>query len=651
MNEENLHNELSLDDLFSNINRESKKEKKAIVPFKFLDSYTLEDKDIFYGRDDEINEIYRKFHLSNILLIYGKSGTGKSSVVNCGLRSKIPTSDLYPITIRCGKEAYKNFNAELIKHSSVRAPDSLSYLKHIYETKFKPIALIFDQFEEVFILSTSDERKALLNEIKIISESTLSVSFIFIIREEYYANLTEFEDEIPSIYSNRIRIEKMDKNHVEDAIYEPCKICNVAVEKGLSDKIINQLTKNTGQLELTWFQVLMDKLYKIAIERDKQNPELKIADLDKLGRIDKVLTTFVDDQLQKMENGINGEFVLKTLVSVDGTKKQLKIDEIHSGLNDIGIKISFDEVKDIVKYFTDVRILSEKDENGYYEFRHDSIAARIFERMTAFEKELSEVRKFIENSLKIFDNRQKLLDQNDLNYIAPYLEKLILTKEQKELINKSKKQIQKNKNRKLRLVGFIIIFILAVSSGLTIWALISKAEAENQKQIADEQRIKADSLYEDSMLSNYQKFITIGDSELDKGEFDKAEENYEIARTFIDSSEIDLRLLKIDTIRKLSSSVDSIIAEAEKLYASGQYYNAKIKYQEALNNDYKTAIIENRIDEIQGVIDSKVNSLLHAIQDFLDQGYQDMALKRISQVLELDPDNVKAKDYLKMINQ
>ncbi|OQX76505.1 MAG: hypothetical protein B6D61_08685, partial [Bacteroidetes bacterium 4484_249] len=63
-------------------------------PFKFLDSYTKEDKDIFFGRETELEEIYRKFYKSKILLVYGKSGTGKSSIINCGLVSKIPSEDV-----------------------------------------------------------------------------------------------------------------------------------------------------------------------------------------------------------------------------------------------------------------------------------------------------------------------------------------------------------------------------------------------------------------------------------------------------------------------------------------------------------------------------------------------------------------------------
>ena len=46
-------------------------------PFKFLDSYTKEDKNIFFGRDQEIEELYQKVFENKTLLVYDVSGTGK----------------------------------------------------------------------------------------------------------------------------------------------------------------------------------------------------------------------------------------------------------------------------------------------------------------------------------------------------------------------------------------------------------------------------------------------------------------------------------------------------------------------------------------------------------------------------------------------
>ena len=71
-------------------------------PFKFLDSYTKDDRDIFFGREREIEELYHRVFESKIMLVYGVSGTGKSSLIHCGLANKFQDTDWLPLVIRRG---------------------------------------------------------------------------------------------------------------------------------------------------------------------------------------------------------------------------------------------------------------------------------------------------------------------------------------------------------------------------------------------------------------------------------------------------------------------------------------------------------------------------------------------------------------------
>jgi len=67
MADENNQFEPSLDDIFSRIRKEDKDKKKEIlIPFKFLDPYTSDDKNIFFGRDNETEDIFRKLYSGKI---------------------------------------------------------------------------------------------------------------------------------------------------------------------------------------------------------------------------------------------------------------------------------------------------------------------------------------------------------------------------------------------------------------------------------------------------------------------------------------------------------------------------------------------------------------------------------------------------------
>ena len=66
-------------------------------PFKFLEAYGKEDVDIFFGREEETEMLYKMSFQTNLMLVYGMSGTGKTSLIKCGLANRIDESDWYEI--------------------------------------------------------------------------------------------------------------------------------------------------------------------------------------------------------------------------------------------------------------------------------------------------------------------------------------------------------------------------------------------------------------------------------------------------------------------------------------------------------------------------------------------------------------------------
>ncbi|MFT5602622.1 MAG: hypothetical protein ACI9N1_002881 [Flavobacteriales bacterium] len=236
-------------------------------PFKFLDSFSKEDKDIFFGRDNEIESLYHKIFESKILLVYGVSGTGKSSLIHCGLANKFDDADWLPINIRRGANMIDSISQALEKNAmtKLKSKDSIvKQLQSLYLDHFKPIYLVFDQFEELFIFGSKSEKEEFILQVKEVVESDIQCRFIFVIREEYLANITDFEREIPSFLENRVRIEKMSIANAKQAIEGPCRVHNIPLEEGFSDDLLARLSQKTGEVELTYLQVYLDKVFRTA---------------------------------------------------------------------------------------------------------------------------------------------------------------------------------------------------------------------------------------------------------------------------------------------------------------------------------------------------------------------------------------------------
>jgi formylglycine-generating enzyme required for sulfatase activity len=429
-------------------------------PFKFLDSYSIEDKDIFFGRDSESKEIYRKFFSSNLLLLYGKSGTGKSSLINCGLMANIPDEDVQLIKVRCGDNPFRNLINELNKISTINSSNEITLIENIFENNFKPLAFVFDQFEEVFILANEKQRKQFITALKkLIAYTNIKKNIVLVIREEYLANLTEIENEIPKIFDNRIRLQSIKKGKYKEIIEKPCIKKGVKIEKGLSANIIDRISKDVGDIELTYFQVLMDNLYRKALLHNPNAPILSNKDFNELGSIDNILGDFLNFELTKIKDISRVEAILKVMVTSEGTKKPISLKEITKQTS-----ISEDKSYPIIRELIDKRIIREKNDKGQYELMHDSLAKRIFDKMSEEEKKASEIKQLLINRYNDFKNTKTYLDKETLEYIQPYLKHIILKKNIIYFIKKSQNKIYDKGNNKLFYL-IVIIFIPIVIVG------------------------------------------------------------------------------------------------------------------------------------------------------------------------------------------
>lgn len=446
-------------------------------PFKFLDSYTKDDRDIFFGRDREIEELYQKVFDSKLLLVYGVSGTGKSSLIHCGLANKFRETDWFPIAIRRGGNMIESMAASI--HNASITPQANKFMsaadfkkgvRSLYLDHYKPVFFIFDQFEELFIFGEKEERLQFIHIVKALIDTDLQCRLIFVMREEYMAGVTEFERYIPTFFANRVRIEKMSHKNALETIKEPCKVFNISLEDGFAESLLEKLSPGNTDVELTYLQVFLDKVFRLAqIENGSgKNPKsmsFNLPLLDKIGNVSDLLGSFLDDQVSLMDDPDEAMTVLKAFVSGKGTKRPASENETIENVRSLGKEIASDSVIELILTFVRLRVLRDKDDHGRYELRHDSLAVKIFEKFTLSEKELLEVRKYVENAYYTFETRGVLLNSEDLEYLAIYDNKLSLPQTLVDFVNRSKEKLKSRRqalSRITRLSTLIFVLILVV---------------------------------------------------------------------------------------------------------------------------------------------------------------------------------------------
>lgn len=486
----------SLDDLFGE-GPGDKKETGPRAPFKFLDPYGPDDRDIYFGRQAEIDALYARFYTTRLLVVYGESGAGKTSLIQCGLRSEIPSEDALFITIRSAINPLAALRRELQGLLRLdEAPNEQQALSALFREvtlqKGKSIALILDQFEELFLFQPVAVRDALVGEIASWLASDLNLHVIIGIREEYLARLTELEDRLPDLYENRLWVRRLGREQAGAVIVEPCRTCGVEIEPELTEALLDALTQSGHGIELPILQVVLDTLYQRALGRDQQPVRLTSADYRALGGAHGILGRFVESRVDEYPDPEPIRQVLKAMVTAEGTRQLCRLADIGERAQQFGPPIEPEALETLVRRLIDDRILREDLDDGLFELRHDALARNVAQWMTGLEQELMEVRQTLENRLKEYQATGRLMDAELLDYLAPYETRIKLGDELAELVRASRREANRRRRRRRTIVAATLVSVLAVVSTLAVTSWLKFLDAEQQRALAEEQRVLAE---------------------------------------------------------------------------------------------------------------------------------------------------------------
>ena len=317
--------------------------------------FETDEKELFFGRSNDSQSLYQQIFNEKTVLLYAKSGLGKSSLINAGLLPLLQQEhDFEIIQIRFG-----NYNAQLneyetpiqkviaaisqtITHNSsitlsyldkiIPNENSLWYrLKQLQHPDHDPTFLfIFDQFEELltypeddvsdfkkqfsallFTNVPSNVRTAL--ETKLNSDpgvltkderSRLNTPFttktLFSIRSDRMSDLNRIADYFPNILKTYFELKPLTRQQAKEAIVMPAQQTThefvsppFTFKASLVDKIISALEdKQARTLELFQLQMVC-RFAEDLIVQHKNIRDGEVSEHD-LGDIDPFLLKTIE---------------------------------------------------------------------------------------------------------------------------------------------------------------------------------------------------------------------------------------------------------------------------------------------------------------------------------------------------------------------
>ncbi|MCC3411578.1 MULTISPECIES: AAA family ATPase [unclassified Microcoleus] len=488
-------------------------------PYQALKPFQEGDKDRFFGRDQLITYLGRKIASNNLVLLVGKSGSGKSSVVRAGLIPQLQDllgEKFYNFTLRPDKDPFKSLESSLINENysqedaGIALAGKSNTLTQVVQSLKKSDSqwLIFiDQFEEIFTTCPEDKRKNFIEGIVRLAKSKDdSVKIILTMRSEFMDNLTSYTNLWKILEGHHKFVTDLQDDELRLAIEQPAAKNGVVFEEGLVEEIITNVLGQAGSLPL--LQYTLDLLWE---QDDVKGRTLHTSNYRQIGgvrgaleqRVTKIYEAFTEEEKVAVKQ-IFLKLVDITPLAQDGISTVVSRRAYLSEFTD-------ETVKKILKKLIDEHKLlvsnGEHKQQPTVELAHESLIYSWKELTQWIEdsKEALIIRNRLADDVQTWKNKQKhnhnkaedeLWSGSKLERVLEFRREKIfelkfitnLTSEEDEFIDtsveaRSRAEKEKQKTRQ-RIFGVLITALLLVS-GFGVWAEYQRRQAEFQRGQAE----------------------------------------------------------------------------------------------------------------------------------------------------------------------
>ncbi len=360
---------------------------ELINPFPGLRPFGIEESHLFFGREGQSDEVLVKLAENKFVAILGASGSGKSSLMYCGL---IPTlyggfmttagSNWKIIVTRPGggpidnlaeallakNKDYAKLGEEdkLIKKTitgTVLRSSSLGLIEAVKQTKSSDkenYLILVDQFEELFryrkveaVQSELDESSAFVNLLlEAIHQYDEPIYVALTMRSDFIGECAQFPDLTQMINDSHYLIPQMTRDQKRLAIEGPVAVGGGQIAARLTQQLLNDVGDNQDQLPI--LQHALMRTWQYWVEGRQEGEDMDLRHYNAIGTLTEALSQHANeayDNLSKREKEIC-EVMFKALTERgsenQGIRRPTKLSTIASIAG-----VSEDEVIRVVEKF------------------------------------------------------------------------------------------------------------------------------------------------------------------------------------------------------------------------------------------------------------------------------------------------------------
>lgn len=518
-------------------------------PFPGLRPFSPDESSLFFGREGQSYEVMRRLLDNKFVTVIGASGSGKSSLIFCGVVPNLNPSakkgdkSWSTVSFRPGTDPLGNL-AEALTHNPDINPDNsqtkdsilgmlkdgspglCSVTEKLKRIKGRNLLIIVDQFEELFRYSKLGGEDRLKGDtasfIKLIVDATTdtknNIFFIVTMRSDFIGECAHYQGLTRLINDSNFLIPHMTKDDYREVITGPVRYMGAQIESELVEVLLAEVGERTDQLPV--LQHVLMRTWDYWQKTGQPERPLGVSDYDSVGRMSNAMSRHADEAYEDLtpDGRKICEVLFKTITEKGSDNKGVRRPTSVRTIAAIA-RCNHNDLYDVVgmfrtpgRAFITPGIDKTLDGDSVVDLSHESLM-RLWDRLRQWvDEEAASVQMYMrlsEASALYQRGKAGLWRPPDLQLAINWREKnqptvkwaerynpaferamvYLATSEKEYLADEENKiKMQKRQLKRSRITAMILGVAAIISLFFMFYAFTKKMEADSQTIVAEEQK-------------------------------------------------------------------------------------------------------------------------------------------------------------------